>query len=263
MYKPEEMFNFEDTYAHGKRLHFIQKSIEEYCHKEEKSKEQIKILDIGCGTGVGVTLPIASLGYKIIGVDIDRTSIDWARDNNIYPNASFESGNLKNLTHLSNFDIIICSEVLEHVLNPKEFILLLKSRLRSNGIIIFTVPNGYSWFELEKFLYWKMGFKYPIKILTKLRLIPVRREFLPLITLKKDDKHVQFFTHKKLTSLFQKTNLRIVSSAKSTVFGGPISESLFWWCKPLLKFNIFLGKIVFPYLVIGWYFVVIPIQSTD
>jgi len=255
MYKPEIMFDFEDTYGHGKRLHFIKQSIENHCQRNNKDKKNIKILDIGCGTGIGITFPIASLGYKITGVDIDKDSIDWANKKNIYPNVKFECGLLEDLIYLFDFDIIVCSEALEHVPQPEDFILLLKSRLKSNGIIIFTVPNGYGWFEAEKFLYEKAGFKYLIKILAKLKIIPARKKFLPLATLRKDDRHIQSFTYRKLMLLFTKKNFDIIKSTGSTFFGGPISESLFWWCQSFLKFNNWLGDKL-PYgLASGWYFV--------
>jgi len=268
MYKPEMMFSFEDTYGHGKRLHFIRQSIEDYCQQNKKNKQDIKILDIGCGTGIGITLPIASLGYNIIGVDIDKNSIAWAKKENIYPNAGFECGLLGNLSHLTDFDAIICSEVLEHVPNPKEFLILLKSRLKKDSIIILTVPNGYGWFEFEKFLYEKCGPKYVLKILrnivlflkyllTKMRFIFLKdsTRYLPLTTLNQKDIHLQRFTLKRLSHLFLKCNLKSVKIGKATVFGGPISEVLFGWCKTFLKLNNWLGDKSPYFLVLDWYFI--------
>lgn len=170
------LFNYEDTYGHGKRLNFIKEAIENYCQENGKRKVEIKILDIGCGTGIGTTFPVASLGYSIIGVDIDKDSINWALKENIYSNANFECGLLENLTHLSDFDIVICSEVLEHVPNPKDFLLLLKSRLKPNGIIILTIPNGYGWFEFEKLIYERLGLKYLFKFLIKFKIIPTPKK---------------------------------------------------------------------------------------
>jgi hypothetical protein len=51
-------FNFEDTYAHGKRLFFIKNAIEEYCQNNRKTKEEIKILNSGGGTGIGLLLSL-------------------------------------------------------------------------------------------------------------------------------------------------------------------------------------------------------------
>ena len=248
-------FNFEDTYSHGKRFHFIKRAIEDYCRKKGKNKEQIKILDVGCGTGVGITFPIASLGYNIVGLDIDEDSIKWASKNNVYPNAKFEAGFLEELPNLTNFDVIICSEVLEHTPDPRKFLLLLKSRLKLDGIIILTVPNGYGWFEWEKLLYEKLGLRYLLGALIKLKILPVRKHPLPLITLNKKDRHLQRFTYSKICHLFNSAGLKVVGRGKAGLFGGPISETFLWWCRPFLKFNNWLGDHSLNFMVLGWYFV--------
>ncbi len=251
-------FDFEDTYSHGKRLHFIKEAIENYCQKNNQRKEEIKILDIGCGTDIGTTFPLASLGYSIIGVDIDKDSIHYAKTENIYSNASFENGFLDKMPHLSSFDVIVCSEVLEHVTDTTTFLLLLKSRLKSDGIIILTVPNGYGWFEFEKFIYEKLELRALFKFLNTIihvRKIINSNKSLPPTTLNKKDKHLQRFTYKRLKSFFKKADLNIIRESRGGVFGGQISEILFGRFALLLKFNNWLGTKLPAHLSIDWYFV--------
>jgi len=251
-------FEKEDIYGHGKRLHFIKKAIEDYRQKSQKKVSDISILDVGCGTGIGITFPIASLGYKILGIDIDLSSIEEANKINIYPNASFFNGFIEEKADLKNTDIIICSEVLEHVPNPFKFLLSLKRCLKKEGIIILTTPNGYGWFEFEKFVYEKLGLKFLFKFLKGIirvsKLINSKKP-LPMVTLNKKDKHLQRFTYKRLKSLFKKADLNIIRESRAGVFGGQISEALFGWCKPLLKLNNWLGDKAPLSLVIDWYFV--------
>lgn len=255
MYNPREMFEFEDTYGHGKRLRFIKNSIENYCKEKEKNKEQIKILDIGCGTGIAVTFPFASLGYSITGVDIDKDSINWAQEKNIYPNANFICGFLEKLSNLKNFDIIICSETLEHISNPKEFLINFKKYLNPEGIVILTVPNGYGWFEIEKFVYEKLGLKYLLMPLIKLKLIIMPKDPLPFATLNKFDVHLQHFSWLKINKLFEETGFIVLNQEGSFIFGGPISETLLKWYKPFLNFNNWLTNKMPIKMAIGWYFV--------
>jgi len=249
-------FDFEDIYGHGKRLHFIKKAIEDYCQKSQKKVSDISIFDVGCGTGIGITFPIASLGYKILGIDIDLSSIEKANKINIYPNASFFNGFIEEKADLKDIDIIICSEVLEHVPNPFKFLLSLKCCLKKEGIIILTTPNGYGWFEFEKFVYEKLGIKFLLKVLVDFkRVILPSKNFLPLATLNKEDRHLQRFTYKRLRLLFQEFGFSILKESGAGLFGGPISETFFGRCKLLLKFNNWLGDKVPSYLVIDWYFV--------
>lgn len=101
--------------------------------------------------------------------------------------------------------------------------LSLKSRLKKEGIIILTTPNGYGWFEFEKFMYEKLGLKFLFKFFN--RIIHINKlinpqELLPLTTLNKENKHLQKFTYKKLKSLFNKTVLYIIGESRAGIFGG-------------------------------------------
>lgn len=161
-------------------------------------------------------------------------------------------------TDLQEADIIICSEVLEHVPDPFKFLLSLKNYLKKEGMIILTTPNGYGWFELEKFVYEKFGLKILFKLVS--RLIRVRKiihtkQFLPLTTLNEKDKHLQRFTYKRLKLLFNQANLKIVKESRAGLFGGQISGILFRRFTPLLKLNNWLGAKLPIQLSIDWYFV--------
>jgi len=135
----------ENSYGIVKRLDYIEKAIRDF--------PPTKILDIGCGTGEWLTVPLARIFPEIqfIGVDDDTASIEFARDKN--------SG-IKNLTFLylnelessSKFEMVIASEVIEHVEQPSEFLELLRSHLTPDGKIIITLPNGYGPFEATSFL---------------------------------------------------------------------------------------------------------------
>lgn len=133
---------------------------------------------------------------------------------------------MENLTYLSDFDIIICSEVLEHIPNPKNFLLLLKSRLNSKGIIILTIPNGYGWFEFEKFIYEKL--RPLIKPYIKLKIIIVPKKPLPLATLNKKDIHLQRFSYRGIKKLIKEIDFSILQEGKAGLFGG-LFQKLFYF----------------------------------
>ena len=60
----------ENIYGSIKRLEWFEKFL---------NKNQ-KIVDICCGTGYMVTIPLISEGYDIIGVDLDQKSIDYGKN---------------------------------------------------------------------------------------------------------------------------------------------------------------------------------------
>lgn len=105
-------------------------------------KSSLKILDVGFGAG---QLEKNILPYnkklKWYGIDISPESVK--RVSNLYPEASFQVGNITKIKHKSNFfDYIICLEVLEHI-KP---IIIFKSLkeihrvLKPKGIFIASVP---------------------------------------------------------------------------------------------------------------------------
>lgn len=129
----------EDTYGNNKRLDFVAGVISRY--------RPARVLDMGCGTGANLTACLAGRfqGVQFVGVDSDETSIAFARRENRHGNARYvlesEAGSL------GAFDLVIASEVIEHVEAPDAFLDFLKNRLVANGKIVLTLPNGYGPFE--------------------------------------------------------------------------------------------------------------------
>ena len=102
---------------------------------------QLRILDNGCGRGWLTNL--ASLYGHAEGVDPIPESIHAARS--LYPHLSFFIGTVKEVNAAWNkepYDIIISTEVLEHVIDKEGFIEDMISCLRDNGYIIVTTPRA-------------------------------------------------------------------------------------------------------------------------
>ena len=136
----DDPFLDEEPYGLAKRLRFTISAI-------QKCKPK-SLLDIGCGTGVNLTLPLAKRfpSTDFVGVDTDDNSLDIVRkESETLPNLSFCDAN--ELDPCRIFDFIIASEVIEHVEEPYEFLLSLNQRLSTNGTLLLTLPNGYGPFE--------------------------------------------------------------------------------------------------------------------
>ena len=148
----------ENVYAHRKRLQFIVAAVEAFRGEQRRSCGDVFILDVGCGTGIMITLPLASIGYRVTGIDVDGESIEAARRVNPYPNAVFRHGDAETLAAAGErYDVVIASEVLEHLTDPPAFLRTLRGLLTQEGILVLTTPNGYGWFEGEQYLWDQLG----------------------------------------------------------------------------------------------------------
>ncbi|HEV2071536.1 MAG TPA: class I SAM-dependent methyltransferase [Acidimicrobiales bacterium] len=127
----------DDAYGTRKRIDFVSEVIAEMC--------PATVLDIGCGTGNQLTKPLAERFQDVLflGVDSDEATIAGARQSNVLPNLSF------GLEPTGTFDLIIASEVMEHVIDPVEFLRSLRNRLATGSSrVVVTVPNGFGPFEI-------------------------------------------------------------------------------------------------------------------
>jgi len=106
------------------------------------------VLDIGCSQGIGPIL-LGREGKKVLGIDISQKAVDEANEALIHEeekvkeNISFIKADfLKYSTGKKKFDTITITEVLEHLLNPNDFIVKANDLLVDNGTLIVTVPFG-------------------------------------------------------------------------------------------------------------------------
>lgn len=94
------------------------------------------ICDLGCGDG-NLSKAIVKKVKEVHGLDISPTRVKRAKKNGIKAICSdacftpFESG---------FFDKVICTEVIEHVVDPEKLICEINRILKNNGIAVLTVP---------------------------------------------------------------------------------------------------------------------------
>ena len=101
------------------------------------------VLDIGCGVGT-VDLYLARKVKKIIGTDVSGKSILTAERNanllGLSEKVSFSRANFPSDDIQGEYDLIICSEVLEHLRNDKLVISEIYRLMKNDGIVIISVP---------------------------------------------------------------------------------------------------------------------------
>ncbi|MCX5701357.1 MAG: methyltransferase domain-containing protein [Candidatus Omnitrophica bacterium] len=111
--------------------------------EEQKKKDHLYLLDIGCGVGrliqYGGTKEIEWFGVDFNPKDLicaSRRGPYRLVQNNICEGIPFHSG---------QFDVAILSHVLEHLYDPQKVVEEAKRVLKSKGIIVVGVPM-HTWF---------------------------------------------------------------------------------------------------------------------
>ena len=98
----------------------------------------LNILEVGCGLGY-FTYALKEAGFNIIGVDVSEIAI--VRSKEAFGDFFYTTDTHDNQ---KKYDLIIATEVIEHVKNPLEFVSKLKNNLTLNGKIILSTPRKFT-----------------------------------------------------------------------------------------------------------------------
>ena len=148
IYSSESTPSYDRYYQYAKQIKLEKNPIEFLCDKEYtyypakeylKGKKRLDILEVGCGYGY-LSYAMSKLGHNVTGIDISKNAIKFAKSNfgGNYIADSLENFNSKNN---QKFDLIVATEVIEHLTNPTEFMSIGLKLLKNEGKIILTTPN--------------------------------------------------------------------------------------------------------------------------
>ncbi|HEY3401997.1 MAG TPA: class I SAM-dependent methyltransferase [Ohtaekwangia sp.] len=107
--------------------------------ENSESKEQLSVLDYGCGTGHFLKACYEE-SWKVAGIEPS----DQARENSDPKIRSLIYSSME-LLQQSSFDAITLWHVLEHVPEPIEVLQTLATKLKINGTLFIAIPNPNSW----------------------------------------------------------------------------------------------------------------------
>jgi 2-polyprenyl-3-methyl-5-hydroxy-6-metoxy-1,4-benzoquinol methylase len=151
----------------------------------------LTILDVGCGSGE-ISAHLAALGHRLSGIDISPTAI------NKYSGRGFRGmvGDLEKGIPAAPgaFDLIWCSEVIEHLQHPEFLLSECRRLLKPQGQLILSTPNsGYYVYRLLR----AVGFQWE-----KLQ----------------HPGHRHFFTYSSLIRLLQRCGFEVTDSLGHNVY---------------------------------------------
>lgn len=104
-----------------------------------------RALDLGCGNG-WLAAWLAARGWQVVGVDPSFSGIERARLS--HPDVRFEAlfagADLLELLGVEPFDLVVSTEVVEHLYAPREWTTAAHGALRLGGTFLCSTPyHGY------------------------------------------------------------------------------------------------------------------------
>ena len=111
---------------------------------------KLNILDVGCGAGDNARI-LQLRGCTVYGLTLSDEEASLARPfckDVFVRNAEFEDVDLQD----KSLDVIICSHVLEHMIQPAATLTRLCRYLKDDGHVVIALPNMAQWRLRVRFL---------------------------------------------------------------------------------------------------------------
>ena len=102
-----------------------------------------RLIDVGCGTGHLLRFTVDRMAVApehVVGVDHSEAGIFRAQE--LLPSARWIVADLYGMSVSEQFDLVLCTEVLEHLHEPKRAVDQLRSLCAAGGRVAITVPDG-------------------------------------------------------------------------------------------------------------------------
>ena len=101
-----------------------------------------RVLEVGCGMGQ-LTEKLSSEANEVYAFDLSLNNLAYTRDNRAGDNVFLFLGNALEIPFRDNFfDIVVASEVIEHVPDPRRMTDELDRVCRKGGKICLSTPNA-------------------------------------------------------------------------------------------------------------------------
>ncbi len=196
------------------------------------SQSPVKVLDIGVGDGIYEAILDKDIKTRCEFYGVDISSKQLARAKKYLKEAKVLDISLKNLPYpAASFDIVIASEILEHVFYPEKILKEGVRVLRRNGFFLLTFPNSSSLqFRLGLFI----------------------KGSSPLLNYPGNCEHIRFFSSLDIQSLLDGSIKLVKKSGVGSFF---FDKWNFFLKFPVPRLFQILGNKLFPSLALGSLFI--------
>ncbi len=102
-----------------------------------EKNDQLKILDIGCGTGQLIK-EISEQYHEVsyLGIDVAENMIQIAKDSNNGSNINFRAASIESFESNDKYDIIMCMHAFPYFPNKEEMLKKISGMCTDNGQVI-------------------------------------------------------------------------------------------------------------------------------
>ena len=139
-FNPELYNYYAERLGIGKNALYDSITEKRYGQLQKKFKSMLsgrRVLDVGCGQGHFVDFMMRS-GWNVLGIDLSESAVEICRQYTLpVKKMDIFDSSLK----AGSFDLLMVSEVIEHVHNPVQFIRRAEALLRPGGLLYLTTPN--------------------------------------------------------------------------------------------------------------------------
>jgi SAM-dependent methyltransferase len=105
--------------------------------------KKLEILDLGCGVGT-IDFYLAKKGHAVTGIDISADAIkvcQEVKEQFRFDETEFHQGDVQKTQFLKKYDLVICSEVIEHVEDDTGLLESIYQLLKPGGMLLLTTPS--------------------------------------------------------------------------------------------------------------------------
>jgi 2-polyprenyl-3-methyl-5-hydroxy-6-metoxy-1,4-benzoquinol methylase len=163
------------------------------------------VLEVGCAEGAFAASLKKRTGAEVWGIEFDRKAAEHASaviDRVLVGDADEQIAELP----ASYFDVIVCNDVLEHLVDPGATLRQLRTKLTAGGVVVASIPNIRYLPALSKIVIWK---DFP------------QKDFGIF-----DRTHLRFFTRRSIKRMFKTSGFTVRRIKGINAWYGPLGVSL-------------------------------------
>jgi 2-polyprenyl-3-methyl-5-hydroxy-6-metoxy-1,4-benzoquinol methylase len=161
-----------------------------------------RVLELGCGEGAFAATVKQRTSAEVWGIEFNADAARQAAavlDRVLVGDADGQIAELPD----SSFDVVICNDVLEHLINPVVTLERLRRTLRPDGVLVASIPN--------------------IRYMPALTQIVLRRDFPAVEHGVFDRTHLRFFTRKSIVRMFASAGFSLQRIKGINAYYGPLA----------------------------------------